>query len=160
MMNVSELQVEVMQLELTPVEHESKFIEFVPESAAMRAMLPRDMLERFLDGHFNHAELRIPVSAYVGGGGKLAGQEAINGAQPMDSGQLDNPNEGDEDVTAVQRHQRQRPNLKSRSESDRERTNRQTGFPTPPAPCQKNPRDRKPGNEDTKQSALKKTRLL
>ena len=78
----------------------------------------------------------------------------------MDSGQLDTPNEGDEDVIAVQRHQRQRPNLRSRLESDNERTNRQTAVPTTPAPRHANPRDRKPENEDTKQSALKKTRLL
>ena len=49
---VNELQVAVMQRELTPVEHESKFSEVVADSvktAAMRAVLPKDVLERFLD---------------------------------------------------------------------------------------------------------------
>ena len=53
--NVNELQVAVMQWELTLVEHESKFSEVVADSvktAAMRAMLPKDVLERFLDGPF------------------------------------------------------------------------------------------------------------
>ena len=47
--NVNELQVAVMQWELTLVEHESKFSEVVADSvkaAAMRAMLPKDVLER------------------------------------------------------------------------------------------------------------------
>ena len=51
--NVSELQVPVMQWELTPVEHESKFTDVASDSvntAAMRAMLPRDMLDRLFDG--------------------------------------------------------------------------------------------------------------
>ena len=66
--NVNELQTAVMQWELTLVEHESKFIEVVPDrmkTAAMRAILPKDMLERFLDGPFNYEELRIRVSAHV-----------------------------------------------------------------------------------------------
>ena len=49
--NVNELHVAVMQWELTLVEHESKFSEVVADSvktAAMRAMLPKDVLERFL----------------------------------------------------------------------------------------------------------------
>ena len=74
--NLNELQVAAMQWELTLVEHESKFTEVVPDSvrtAAMRAMLPTDMLERSLDGPFNYEELRIRVTAFVGE--KLAGQE-------------------------------------------------------------------------------------
>ena len=54
-MNVNELQVTVMQCELTLVEHESKFSEVAADSvktAAVRAMLPKDILERFLDGPF------------------------------------------------------------------------------------------------------------
>ena len=45
----------VMQWELTLVEHESKFSEVVADSvktSAMRAVLPKDILERFLDGPF------------------------------------------------------------------------------------------------------------
>ena len=48
--NVNELQVAVMQWELTLAEHESKFSEVVVDSvttAAVRAMLPKDVLERF-----------------------------------------------------------------------------------------------------------------
>ena len=66
--NVNDLQVAVMQWGLTLVEHESKFSEVVAESVktpAMRAMLPRDVLERFLDGPFQHEEHRNRVSAYV-----------------------------------------------------------------------------------------------
>ena len=67
-----------MQWELTLVEHESKFSEVVAESAktaAMRAMLPKDILKRFLGG---------PLPLW-----KLAGQDANGGAQPMDIGQID-----------------------------------------------------------------------
>ena len=65
----------VMQWELTLVEHESKFSDVVADSvktAAMRAMLPKDTLERFLDGPFQCEELRNRVSANVGE--KLAGR--------------------------------------------------------------------------------------
>ena len=57
--NVNELQVAVMQWELTLVEHESKFSEVVADSetAAMRSMLPKDLLERVLDGPFHYEEL-------------------------------------------------------------------------------------------------------
>ena len=75
-------------MELTLVEHESKFSELVADSvkkAAMRAMLPKDVLGRFLDRPFHYEELRNRVSAYVGE--KLAGQDANCGAQPMDIGQ-------------------------------------------------------------------------
>ena len=75
--NVNALQVAVMQWELTLVEHESTFSEVVADSvktAGMRAMLPKDILERFLDGPFHYEELRNRVSAHVGE--KLAGQDA------------------------------------------------------------------------------------
>ena len=55
--NVNELQVTVMQWELTLVEHGSKFTEVEPGSVkttVTRAVLPKDMLERFLDGPFNY----------------------------------------------------------------------------------------------------------
>ena len=48
-------EVAVMQWQLTLVEHESKFSEVVADSvktSAMRAVLPKDTLERFLDGPF------------------------------------------------------------------------------------------------------------
>ena len=75
--NVNELEVAVMQWELTLVEHEPKFSEVVADSvktAAMRAMFPKDTFDRFLDGPFHFEELRNRVSAYVGE--KLAGQDA------------------------------------------------------------------------------------
>ena len=87
---VNELQVAVIQWELTLVEHESKFSDVVADSvktAAMRAVLPKDTLERSLDGPFHCEELRNRVSAHVGE--KLAGQDASGGAQPMDIGQID-----------------------------------------------------------------------
>ena len=87
--NVNELQVAVMQLELTLVEHESKFSVAADsgKTAAMRAMLPKDVLERFFDGLFQCEELRNRLSADVGE--KLAGQDGNGGVQPMDVGQID-----------------------------------------------------------------------
>ena len=83
--NVSELRIAVVWWELTPVEHESKVHRArarLRETAAMRAMLPRDMLERFFDGPLNHEELRIRVSAHVEE--TLAGRGTNTGAQSMD----------------------------------------------------------------------------
>ena len=86
----------------------------------MRAMLPKDILERFLDGPFQYEELRNRVSAYVGK--KLAGQDANSGAQPMDVGQIDKSEGEDEDVNAVQqRRPHDRSNQKHEQESDNER---------------------------------------
>ena len=59
-------------------------------------MLPKDILERFLDGPFHDEELR----AYVGE--KLAGHDVNGGAQPVDTGQIDKSEGEDEDVDAVQ----------------------------------------------------------
>ena len=141
--HVNELQVAVMQWELTLVEHESKFSEVVADSvktAAMRAMLPKDILERFLDGPFHYEELRDRVSAHVGE--KLAGQDASGGPQPMDIGQIDK-SEGDvEDVNAVQqRRPSDRSNQKHKQESDTERKpfNRRTANSSPSAPRQSTP---------------------
>ena len=105
--NVNELQTAVIHWELTLVEHMSMFTEVVPDSMktfAMRAMLPRDMLERFLGWPFNYEEHSLLVSSYVEE--KLAGQERNKGVQPMDIGQLDKSNEDVEDVNAVQHRQR------------------------------------------------------
>ena len=57
-------------------------------------MLPRDMLERFLDGPFNYEELRKRVNAYVGD--NLAGQERRTMELMLDNST--SPNEDDEDV--------------------------------------------------------------
>ena len=62
-------------------------------------MLPKDVLERFLDGPFQYEELRI-VCLHMWE--KLAGQDANSGAQPMDIGQIDKSEGEDEDVNAVQ----------------------------------------------------------
>ena len=120
--NVNELQVAVMQWELTLVEHESKFPEVVADSvktAATRAMLPKDILERFLDGLFHYEELRNRVSAYVGE--KLAGQDSSGGTQPIDIGQIGKSEGADEDVNAVQqRRPYNRSNQKHKREFDNE----------------------------------------
>ena len=130
--NVNELQVAVMQWELTLVEHESKFSEVLADSvktAAMRAMLPKDVLERFLDGPFHYEELRNRVSAYVGE--KPAGQDADGGAQPMDIGQIDKSEGEDEDVNALQqRHPHDRSNQKH------EQRVRQRAKTLQPSDCQ------------------------
>ena len=121
--NENELQVAVMQWELTLVEHDSKFSEVVADSvktAAVRVMLPKDILERFLDGPFHYEALRNRVSAFVGE--KLAGQDASGGAQPMDIGQSDKSYGEDEDVNAMQQcHPFDRSNQKHKKESDNER---------------------------------------
>ena len=162
--NVNELQGAVMQWELTLVQHESKFSEVVAESAktaAMRAMLPKDVLERFLDGPFHFEELRNRVSANVGE--KLAGQDANGGAQPMDIGQVDTSEGEDEDVNAVQqRGPFDRSNQKHKQESDNERKpfNCRTANSSPSASRQSTPRDKKSGSDETKQSAGKKKRLI
>ena len=162
--NVSELQVAVMQWELTLVEHESKFSGVVADSvktAAMRAILPKDVLERFLDGPFHYEELRNRVSAYVGE--KLAGQDANGGAQPMDIGQIDKSEGEDKDVNAVQqRRSRDRSNQKRRQESDNERKplNRRIANLSPSASRQSTPRDKKPVSDQTKPGAGKKKRLI
>ena len=98
--NVNELQVAVMQWELTLVEHESKFSEVVADSvktAAIRAMLPKDILERFLNGPFHHEELRDRVSAYMWERSWLDKMRS-GGAQPMDVRQVDKSGGEDEDV--------------------------------------------------------------
>ena len=134
--NVNELQVAVMQWELT-LEHESKFSEVVADSvktAARRAMLPKDILERFFDGPFHCGDLRTRVSAYVGE--KLAGQDASGGAQPMDIGHIDKSEGEDEDVNAVQqRRPFDRSNQKHKREPDDEPKpfNRRTANSSPSA---------------------------
>ena len=62
----------------------------------MRATLPKDIVERFLDGPFHCEELRNRVSASVGE--KLAGQDARGGGQPIDIGQIDKSEGEDEAV--------------------------------------------------------------
>ena len=154
--NVNELEVAVMQWELTLVEHEPKFSEVVADSvktAATRTMFPEDTLDRFLDGPFDYEELRNRVPAYVGE--KLAGQEASGGAQPMDIGQIDK----DEDVNALQQlRQYDRSNQNHKQESDNERKpfSRRTANSSPSASRQSTPRDKKSGSDGTKQSAGKK----
>ena len=86
---MNELQVAVMHWEMTLFQHESKFSEVVADSvktAAMRAMLPKDILERFLDGPFHYEKLRNRVSAYVD---KMQAVEV----NPLTSGRLTYPKE-------------------------------------------------------------------
>ena len=162
--NVNELQVTVMQWEPTLVEHESKFSEVVADSvkaAAMGAMLPKDVLERFLDGVFHYEDLRNRASAYVGE--KLVGQDANGGARPMDMGQIIKSEGEDEDVHAIQqRRLHDRSYQKHRQESDNERKpfNRRTTNLSPSASRQSTSRDKKPGSDETKQNAGNKKRLI
>ena len=121
------------------------------KTAAMRAMLPKDILERFLDGPFHCEELRNRVSAYVGS--KLAGQDASGGTQPTDIGQIDKSEGEDEDVNAVQqRRPADRSNQQHKQESDDERKpfNRRTANSSPSASRQSTPRDKKSGSDETR----------
>ena len=116
------------------------------KTAAMRAMLPEDVLERFFDGPFHYEELRNRVSAYVSE--NLARQDANGGAQPMDTGQIDKSEGEDEEVNAVQqRRPHDRSNQKHKQESDNERKplNRQSTKSSPSASRQSSPRDKKLG---------------
>ena len=147
--NVKELQVAVMQWEPTIVEHESKFSEGVADSvktAAMKAMFPKDIIERFFDGPVHYAELRNRVSAHVEQ--TLAGQDVSSGAQPMDIGQVDKSEGEDEEINAVQQRRTfDRPNQKHKQESDNERKpfNRRSTNPSLAASRQSIPRDKKSG---------------
>ena len=139
--NVNELQIAVMQWELALVEHESKFSEVVADSVktvALRAMLPKDVLGRFLDGPFIYEELRNRVSAHVGEGWP-------------DRTQAVESNPEDEDVNAVQqRRPHDRFNQKYKRESDNKRKlfNRQTTNSSPPASRQSTSRDKKSGRDE------------
>ena len=97
------------------------------------------------DGPFIYEELRERACAYVCE--TLAGQETNNEVRPTDVGQLDNPNEGDEDVNVVQRHPRQQTSPKLRPESDHER--KSTGRQGTAA-AQSVPRGRKLESEETR----------
>ena len=98
-------------------------------TATMGATLPRDMLERVLDGPFNYEEFRKRVSPYVEE--KPAGQDMNSGAQPMDFGQLDNPNGGGKDVQC--RAAPPTPSTQSEVEiGTRQRAQSQAAVPTPP----------------------------
>ena len=127
----------------------------------MRAMLLKDVLERFLDGPFHYEELRNRVSAYVGE--KLAGQDVNGGPQPMDIGQIDKSEGEDEDVNAVQQrrpHDRSHQKHKQLSDNERKPFNRRTANLSPSAPRQSTPRDKKPWSGETNQSAGEKKRLV
>ena len=81
----------------------------------------------------------------------------------MDIGQIDKSEGEDEDVKAVQqRRPHDRSNQKHKQESDNEREpfDRRTANLSPSASRQSTPRDKKPGSDETKQSAGKKKRLI
>ena len=84
--NVNGLQVAVMQWDLTLAEHESKFSDVVVNSvttAAVRAMFPKEVLERFSTDLSIAKNFEI-VCLHTWE--KLAGRDANGGAQPMDIG--------------------------------------------------------------------------
>ena len=106
----------------------------------MRVMLPKGVLERFLDGPFQYEELQNRVSAYVGE--KLTGQDA--NSNPFCIGQIDESEGEDEDANAVQQRRPQdRSNQKHKQEPDNERRpfNRRTANSSPSALRQSTPRE-------------------
>ena len=108
------------------------------KTAAMRAMLPKDILERFFDGLFHQEELRNRVS----------GQDASGGAQPMDIGQIDKSEGEEEDVNAFQqRRPHDRSNQKHKQESDNYRKpfNRRTANLSPSVHVNRLQETRNPG---------------
>ena len=81
----------------------------------------------------------------------------------MDIGQIDKSEGEDQDVNAVQqRHPFDSSNQKHKQESDNERKpfDRRTANSSPLASRQSTPRDKKSGNDETKQSAGNKKRLI
>ena len=90
------------------------------KTATVRAMLPKDILERFFDGPFHYEDSEPCLPTWEN---KLAGQDASSGAQPMNIGQVDKSEGEGEDVNAViQRRTLDRPNKKNKQESDNERS--------------------------------------
>ena len=121
-------------------------------------MLPKDVLERFLDGPFQCEELRNRVSTCVGEAGWT---RCERWSSTHDIGLMDKSEGEDEDVNAVQqRRPHDRSKHKQESDNERKPFNRRTYNSSPPAPRQSTPRDRKPGSDETKQSAGKKKRLF
>ena len=123
-------------------------------TAAMRALLPKDELERFLDGTFQYEELRNRVCIC---------ERETDKMRMMDVGQIDKPEGEDEDVDAVQQrrpHDRSNQKHKQESDNERKRFNRRTANSSTSAPRQSTPRDKKPGSDETKQSAGEKKRLI
>ena len=87
---VSELQAAVMNWELQLAEHQAKFAEPIPDSvktAALRSMIPKELLDRFLDGPFDYEGLRAHLGSYVGE--KLATTEGHSDPKPMDIGEVE-----------------------------------------------------------------------
>ena len=60
------------------------------KTAAMRAMLAKDVLERFLDGPFNNEELRNRVSAHVGEKAARTGRKQLSPTQKTKTSTLYN----------------------------------------------------------------------
>ena len=80
----------------------------------------------------------------------------------MDIGQIDKSEGEDEDVNTVQQrrsHDRSSPKHRQESDSERKPPNRRAANLSPSASRQSTPRDKKPGSDETKQSAGKKKRI-
>ena len=83
------------------------------KTATVRAMLPKDILERFFDGPFHYEDSEPSLPTWEN---KLAGQDASSGAQPMNIGQVDKSEGEGEDVNAVQQRRTfDRPNKKKQA---------------------------------------------
>ena len=121
---VSELQTLIMNWELALAEHQAKFPEQISDSvktAALRGMIPKDMVDRFLDGPFDYEGLRARVSSYVGE--KMAVAENSD-PKPMDIGEVDAQSDDEDEIGAVQRPPRRQ------GQPDRQRSTRDRPPPT------------------------------
>lgn len=92
--SAQELYQAVEDWELKVVEHESRFDEVIAESikvAALRKMLPADMVDRFLDGPHDYKLLRAKLTAYLSERLSYAPRPAKsnNGTAPMDIGSVE-----------------------------------------------------------------------
>ena len=131
------------------------------KTAALRAMLPKDVLERFLDGPSHHEELRNRVSAYVGR--SWLDKMRTRGVQPMDMGRSTSPKEGKNMLMQFNSAACMIDPTRSTSNSPTTSENLSTVGATnlsPSASRQSTPRDKKPGRDEAKPGAGRKKRLI
>ena len=126
------------------------------KTVAVRAMLPKVVLEWFFGGPFHHdEEVRNRLSAYVGEAGwtRCERSSVVHVHRRIST----NPTKW-----MQQRRKYDRSSQKHRQESDNERKppDRRTSILSRWASRQSTPRDRQPGSDETKLGVGKKKRLI
>ena len=161
---VSELQVAVMNWELALAEHQARFTEPISDSvktAALRSMIPKELLDRFLDGPFDYEGLRARVGSYVGE--KLAATEGHSDPKPMDIGEVEESSDEEDEVAAVNHPRRQGPQGRAQVAKTKQASQQSHRHPPPPdAPVSKPGRRQadSDGSGDGLQKDMKKRRKV